>query len=138
VPRLGTNPNESETFRRLSLHRCACALECECGARESHCRLRDLQWNSIRGTDPGDVFGQGANLNGQPYSVLYVFDTGSYVDNHPTLNFVFGGTNFGVPSPLVGAAVLTIGGVNIDIGGDKVGEIFGNNLGPGAFSEQLH
>lgn len=80
----------------------------------------------IRGTDPGDVFGQGANLNGQLYSVLYVFDTGSYADNHPTLNFVSGGTNFRVPepynpSPLVGPAILTIGGVNIEIRGDKVG-----------------
>jgi hypothetical protein len=53
----------------------------------------------IRGTDPGNVFGQGANLNGQSYSVLYVFDTqvGTQI-NHPTENFVFGGTNFGTPA----------------------------------------
>jgi hypothetical protein len=92
----------------------------------------------IRGTDPGGVFGQGANLNGEAYKVLYVFDTGSYPDNHPVENFVFGGTAFGTPSPLVGAAVLTIGGVSIEIGGNSVGEIQGINNGPGAFSEQLH
>jgi hypothetical protein len=91
-----------------------------------------------RGIDPGNVFGLGANLNGQSYSVLYVFDTGSFADNHPTENFVFGGTNFGTLSPLVGAAIITIGGVNIDIGGNAVGEIQGINNGQGAFSEQLH
>jgi hypothetical protein len=91
-----------------------------------------------RGTDPGGVFGQSGSLNGQPYEVLYVFDTGSYPDNNPTHNFIFGGTAFGNPSPLVGAAVLTVGGVSIKIEGNKVGEIVGTNNGPNAFSEQLH
>jgi len=90
------------------------------------------------GTDPGGMFGQSGSLSGQPYEVLYVFDTGSYPDNNPTHNFIFGGTAFGNPSPLVGAAVLTVGGVSIEIGGNKVGEIAGTNNGPNAFSQQLH
>jgi hypothetical protein len=92
----------------------------------------------IRGIDPGIIFGQGASLNGLPYEVLYVFDTGSYVDSQPIENFVFGGAAFGKTTPLVGSAVLTIGGVSILIGGNSVGEIEGINNGPGAFSEQLH
>jgi hypothetical protein len=91
-----------------------------------------------RGSDPAGVFGQSGSLNGQAYEVLYVFDTGSYPDNNPTHNFIFGGTAFGAPSPLVGAAVLTIGDVSIDILGNKVGEIVGTNNGPNAFSQQLH
>lgn len=90
------------------------------------------------GTDPGGVFGQSGSLNGRPYEVFYVFDTGSYHDNQPTHNFIFGGTAFGNPSPLVGTAVLTVGGVSIEIAGNKVGEIVGTNNGPNAFSEQLH
>src|SRR5690349_11778479 len=74
----------------------------------------------IRGIDPGIIFGQGANLNGLSYQVRYVFDTGSYSDSQPTENFVFGGEAFGTPSPLVGSAVLTIGGVSIAIGGNSV------------------
>jgi hypothetical protein len=92
----------------------------------------------IRGTDPGIIFGQGANLNDLSYEVLYVFDTGSYQDSQPTENFVFGGAAFGTPSPLVGSAILTIGSVSIEIRGDSVGEIQGIDNGPGAFSEQLH
>jgi len=71
------------------------------------------------GTDPGGVFGQSGSLNGRPYEVFYVFDTGSYPDNQPTHNFIFGG-------------------VSIEIAGNKVGEIVGTNNGPNAFSEQLH
>jgi hypothetical protein len=92
----------------------------------------------ISGTDPNGVSGQGASLNGDSYAVLYVFDTGTYADTNPTDNFVFGGTSFGSPSPLVGPAVLTVGGISIDISGNSVGEIQGINNGPGAFSEQLH
>jgi hypothetical protein len=77
-------------------------------------------------------------LNGQAYEVLYVFDAGRYPDNNPTHNFIFGGTAFGAPSPLVGAAVLTIGGVSIEIKGNLAGEIVGTNNGPNAFSQQLH
>jgi hypothetical protein len=91
-----------------------------------------------RGDDPSGVFGQAGSLNGKSFEVGYVFDTGSYPDTNPALNFVFGGTNFGSPSPLIDPAVLTIGGVSIDIRGNLVGEIQGINQGPGAFSEQLH
>ena len=91
----------------------------------------------VTGTDPGGVFGQNANLSGEIYKAFYVFDTGSYADGHPIENFVFGGTSFGAPSPLVGSAILTIGGVSIAIRGNSVGEIQGINNGPGALSEQL-
>jgi hypothetical protein len=93
------------------------------------------------GSDPGGVFGQAGSLNGKSFEVSYVFDTGtagSFSVTNPTENFAFGGTNFGVPSPLVDPAVLTIGGVSINIRGNSVGEIQGINQGPGAFSEQLH
>ena len=90
------------------------------------------------GNDPGAVFGQAGSLRGKSFEVSYVFDTGSFADTNPTEDFVFGGTAFGRPSPLIDPAVLTIGGVSINISGNSVGEIQGINQGPGAFSEQLH
>ena len=91
-----------------------------------------------RGNDPNGVFGQAGSLNGKSFETSYVFDTGSFPDASPSLNSVFGGTALGSPSPLIDPAVLTIGGVSIDIRGNLVGEIQGINQGPGAFSEQLH
>jgi hypothetical protein len=89
------------------------------------------------GSDPNGIFGSTQNLHGMTYEVLYVFDTGNYPDSHTTHNFIFGGTAFNSPSPVV-PATLTIGGTGISISGDKVGEIVGTNNGPGAFSQQLH
>jgi hypothetical protein len=89
------------------------------------------------GSDSGGVFGQAGSLRGESFTASYVFDTGSFADTSSTENFVFGGTTFGTPSPLIDPAVLTIGGVSINIRGNSVGEIQGIN-GPGAFSEQLH
>jgi hypothetical protein len=91
-----------------------------------------------RGDDPSGVFGQAGSLNGKSFEASYVFDTGSFPDTSLTENFVFGGTAFGTPSPVIDPAVLTIGGVSINIRGNSVGEIQGINQGPGAFSEQLH
>ena len=88
--------------------------------------------------DPGGVFGQAGSLSGKSFEVSYVFDTGSFADTNLTENFVFGGTAFGRPSPLIDPAVLTIGGISINISGNSIGEIQGINQGPGAFSEQLH
>jgi hypothetical protein len=90
------------------------------------------------GNDPGGVFGQAGSLSGKSFEVSYVFDTGSFADTNLTENFVFGGTAFGRPSPLIDPAVLTIGGISINISGNSIGEIQGINQGPGAFSEQLH
>src|SRR3974390_1529 len=69
----------------------------------------------VRGTDPGGIFGQPGSLNGKSFEVDYVFDTGTFADSSPTENFLFGGTAFGSPSPLLGPAVLTIGGLRIRI-----------------------
>jgi hypothetical protein len=91
------------------------------------------------GSDSGGVFGQAGSLSGESFTASYVFDTGiGNTATSPTENFVFGGTSFSVPSPLIDPAVLTIGGVSINISGNKVGEIQGINQGAGAFSEQLH
>src|SRR5262249_4975858 len=66
------------------------------------------------GNDPNGVFGQAGCLNGKPFEASYVFDTGlGFAVTSPTENFVFGGTAFGGPSPLIDPAVLTIGGVTI-------------------------
>ena len=75
---------------------------------------------TVRGNDPTNIFGQGTQFSNIPFAANFVFDTGS----DPNNNFVFGGTNFNLPSPLIGPAVLTIGNVSVNINGDKVAEIF--------------
>jgi hypothetical protein len=92
---------------------------------------------TVRATDPTQVFGQGTAFSGIAFVANFVFDTGSTPDS-PNGAFVFGGTNFNLPSPLVGPAVLTIGNVSVNINGDQVAEIFGHKNSVTQMTTQLH
>src|SRR5207245_627062 len=56
------------------------------------------------GFDTRGVFGQVGDLRGKSFEVDYVFNIAVSDEN-----FAFGGSAFNKPTPLVGAAVLTIG-----------------------------
>jgi PEP-CTERM motif len=95
-------------------------------------------WGTVfDGYDVTGVFGTaGANLDGDSYVAHYVFDT-TQGDTYSsaTYNYAYGGSAYGVASPLVSASV-TINGNSVSIVGDYYAQIDGYN--DGGFSEQFH
>jgi hypothetical protein len=83
------------------------------------------------GSDMTGIFGApGADLSGDPYSTVYLFDTtlGTTTTNAAEIA-IFGGAVFGTASPSLGA-VLTINGHPFSISGQASATIEGFNFAP--------
>jgi hypothetical protein len=84
--------------------------------------------------DQTNLFGQGTGsnvLNGQAFTLTYLYDpdtVGAYQYGSPVESQVYGGTAYGVPSPMQ-SATLTISGLSQTMGGNYFGRVDQGNAG---------
>jgi len=79
----------------------------------------------LSGSDPlGDFSAPGTNLTGQSYSLTFRYDTGigQRMTAPGTLDWLFGGSAYGKPTPLV-QTTLSFGGTSHTFGGSRVGAV---------------
>jgi hypothetical protein len=86
----------------------------------------------LSGNDPIGIFGApGSSLAGDAYTTFYIFNTSiGEIHSDPFFNSDLGGVVgiYAQPSPSLGA-VLTINGINMGIGGESVGYLYGIDYG---------
>ena len=90
------------------------------------------------GSDMTGLFGApGADLTGDSYTAVYVFDTtlGGNTVSSPTENYSYGGSGSNDASPSLGS-FIAINGHTETVSGQYFGQIEGVNVG--SYSEQLH
>jgi hypothetical protein len=93
-------------------------------------------------TDLTGIFGPASgsgNLIGSAFQITYRFDTmrGS-TGSSPTNNYAYGGSNYGVPTPSLGATVKVDNVSAPTITGSYIGYISGLNDPSSLFSQQFH
>jgi hypothetical protein len=120
------------------------ALALTAGASAAHAAIVDVTYRGVvtSDTDLTGIFGSAGgsgNLIGSAFQITYRFDTTrGYRLSTPVQNSALGGTDYGVPTPSLGAMVMVGSLTGPTIAGSYKGYMFGYNGPSYPNGEQYH